>query len=158
MNRYLVVATEDELQLPWAQAMSDHQPIVTGVGGTNVIRALRDLPRDSEIFNVGYAGSLCYPVGSTQWVTYCRLWHPNVEFKEPSFKLSETGHVICLTAGDFVLDGSLLPIHTVVDMELAYIAAFGFAKLTAIKYISDNLNYKEYESSIESCKASQVFK
>ena len=39
--KYLVVATPDELQLPLAQAAAEtYTPIITGVGGTNVIQML----------------------------------------------------------------------------------------------------------------------
>lgn len=158
MNRYLVVATEDELRLPWAKTECNRIPIITGVGGTNVIRALRNLKRDSDILNVGYCGSYTYPIGTVTWPQQCRLWHPNVSFQEETFKLNSSSGVICLTAGDFVTDPEGLPPFSVVDMELAYILAFGFRVVSSVKYVSDNLNYKEYESSIESCKASKVFK
>lgn len=149
MRQFLVVATPGELDLPWADCMkSTHEIIVTGVGGANVIRALKDLPRDSEIFNVGYCGSAHYPIGSTVWIRDCRLWHPNVNYTEPTFSLKDYGNVICLTAGDFVLDGTELPAHSVVDMELAYIAAFGFAKVSSVKFVSDNFSLMQYENTL----------
>lgn len=148
MRKCLVVATPEELKLPWAQAYESYDTIVTGVGGTNVIRALKDLPRDTEIFNVGYCGSAHFPVGSVVWVRDCRLWHPVADFIEPTFSLKEHGNVLCLTAGDFVTEGEL-PAHSVVDMELAYILAFGFAKVQSVKYVSDNLNYKQYQESLD---------
>lgn len=85
MKNYLIVATKEELDLPFAAAaihVGYRQPIVTGVGATNVISSLRNLP------------SRC-----------------------------------------------------VVDMELAYIAAFGFQSLKAVKYVSDNLN--QYEQCLK---------
>ena len=51
------------------------------------------------------------------------------------------------TAGDFVTSGQL-PEHSVVDMELAYILALGFHNVQATKYVSDNLNYQQYEQTI----------
>lgn len=152
MKRYLIVSSEEELKLPFAYAAhcaGYREPIVTGVGATNVIRALKDLPRDSDVLNVGWCGSNRYPVGSTLWIKDCRLWHPNVEFQEETFTLLESAEATCLTSGDFVLEGADLPAKSVVDMELAYIAAFGFASLRAVKYVSDNLNLHQYESCLK---------
>lgn len=143
MRKYLVVATEDELALPLASCLDGFRVIVTGVGGTNVIRALKDIPRDAQIVNIGWAGSTYYPVGSVLRIGGTRLWHPTVDFKEETFVLGND-ETLCLTAGDFI-EGANLPDHSVVDMELAYIAAFGFSRLSSIKYISDNLNLKEYQ-------------
>lgn len=148
MKKYLVVATEDELKLPWAQANDHRMVIVCGVGGTNVIRALKDLPPDSDILNVGYCGALYYPVGSVVWIETSRLWHPSVDFEEPVFHLQSSSGATCFTAGDFVLNGEDLPAKSVVDMELAYIAAFGFQSLRAVKYVSDNLNLQQYEKTL----------
>ena len=149
MRKYLVVATKDELNLPWARSFSELETIVTGVGGTNVIRALKGLPQDSQIYNVGYCGSQMYPVGTVLWVNHCRLWHPNVTFQERTFELAESSSgITCYTAGDFILNGEELPPDSVVDMELAYIAAFNFARVASVKYVSDNLNLKQYEITI----------
>lgn len=151
MNRYLIVATEAELQLLQSRTALDagYKPIVTGVGGTNVIRALKGLPRKSKLWNVGYCGSNRYPVGHVLMIGSTRLWHPNVDFKEEVFNLTDVSDTICLTAGDFVLNGEDLPVKSVVDMELAYIAAFGFQSLRAVKYVSDNLNLKQYNQTIK---------
>ena len=143
MRKYLVVATEDELALPLASCLDGFRVIVTGVGGTNVIRALKDIPRDAQIVNIGWAGSTYYSVGSVLRIGRTSLWHPTVDFAEETFVLGND-ETLCLTAGDFI-EGADLPDHSVVDMELAYIAAFGFSRLSSIKYISDNLNLKEYE-------------
>ena len=147
--KYLVTATERELDLPFARALREggRVPIVTGIGGTNVILALRALPRDADIINVGFCGSSVFDKGSSLWVHDCRLWHPHVDFEERTFKLQESGLVTCLTAGDFVTDAYKLPANAVVDMELAYIAALGFASLQSVKYVSDNLNLKEYNQT-----------
>lgn len=145
MNRYLVVAESKELELPLARIAveSGRTPIVTGVGGTNVIKALRDIPRDSDILNVGYCGSDRFPIGAVLWIGETRLWHPNVEYDEETFRIG-TENTICLTAGDFVTEGDSLPACSCVDMELAYIASFGFETLRAVKYVSDNLDIKRY--------------
>lgn len=151
-TRYLIVATEEELLLPYAAAavQGDYrQPIVTGVGATNVICALRNLPRHADILNVGYCGTNRFPVGSVLWVKDSSLYHPNVDFQERTFHLMQETGVLCLTAGDFVTNGDDLPANCVVDMELAYIAAFGFQSLKAVKYVSDNLNLKQYEETMK---------
>lgn len=149
--KYITVATERELDLPFARTLIEggRKPIITGVGGTNVILALRDLPRDADIINVGFCGSAVFGKGSSLWVRDCRLWHPNVDFQEQTFRLMGSGLVTCLTAGDFITDGSKLPANCVVDMELAYIAAMGFT-LQSVKYVSDNLNLRQYEQTVKS--------
>ena len=148
MKQFLIVATAEELELPYAKVVKSSPAcitIVTGVGATNVIRALKGLPTDAEVINVGYCGSASYPVGQYVFVSECRLYHPNVEFHERTYRINESGNVLCLTAGDFVTSPEHVPDGAVVDMELAYIAAFGFRKLTAIKYVSDKLDLKQYE-------------
>lgn len=151
MHRFIIVAKEKELELPFAQAAlagGYRTPIITGVGATNVIQALMDLPKDSDILNVGYCGSNRFPVGAVVWIADSRLWHPNVEFDEPTFHLMDGAEALCLTAGDFVISGDELPTKGVVDMELAFIAAFGFHSLKAVKYVSDNLNRQQYEKTL----------
>ena len=143
----LVVATSDELNIPQAkEAARDRVVIVTGVGGTNTIRALRDLPKDADILNIGYCGSWHHAIGTSLRIGMCRTFHKNCTFVEPTFHL-DGGCVLCLTAGDFVKD-SEIPKDAVVDMELAYIAALGFTNLSSIKVVSDNLNYEQYEATI----------
>lgn len=138
---YRVAATKEELLLPYARYCG-YEEIITGVGGVNVIRALKDLPRNARIINVGYAGSQWYTKGTEVQICKCRLYHPNCTYREPTFRLYP-GDDICLTAGDFVTSG-ILPERSVVDMELAYILALGFREVKAVKYVSDNLNYEEY--------------
>lgn len=144
---YVVVAMEDELQLEMSRIFLNlrAKPIVTGVGGTNVIRALKDLPKDALIHNIGYAGSDYYPIGAVRQIGYSRLFHPNVEFDERTFRLAGPAEDLCLTAGDFVLGPEGLPEKAIVDMELAYICALGFETVIAFKYISDNLSLEQYE-------------
>lgn len=145
----MIVATPEELELDLAQLFTatGAEPIVTGVGGTNVIRVLRDLPRDAGIYNVGYAGSLYYPVGSVRQIGFSRLFHPNVEFKEQTFRLVGPAEDLCLTSGDFVISPEGLPEKAIVDMELAYICALGFEAVCSFKYISDNLRLEQYEQN-----------
>ena len=143
--KYLVVATQEELNLPAAQD-EERVPIVTGVGGANVIKALQGLHLAADILNVGYCGSRAFPVGHVCEIGECRTYHPNCDFEERTFKING-GDVLCLTSGDFVVGGEL-PHNSVVDMELAYIAAMGFKNLKSVKYVSDSLDYEQYTKEI----------
>ena len=62
--------------------------LFTGVGGINIIRNLQHIDRDTEIYNVGYAGSANFDLGTWVEVTESRLNHPNVTYPEPELKLS----------------------------------------------------------------------
>ena len=154
-QKYLIVATKRELKyfLKNFKEEARHRLIIkTGVGATNVIRALRRIPIDADILNFGFAGSIDYPVGKTVSVGWCRTLHPNVTFQEETFPVGDNQNdCLCVTSGDFALDGRTLPPHSIVDMELAYIAAFGFPCLRSIKLITDNLNYEQYVNSVKSC-------
>lgn len=151
--RYLIVATQKELELPAAKQAVElfgYTPIVTGVGGVNVIRRVRNLPREAYILNVGYCGSLFLPIGTEVQIGTVHSYHPGITFAEEATVISSVDLTPCYTAGDFVTNGdAALPIDCVIDMELAYIAAFGFAKLAAVKYVSDNLNLKQYEETMK---------
>lgn len=149
--RYLIVATAEELQLPAAQG-TGRVPIIMGVGGTNVIQSLMLIDRFADILNVGYAGSQYYDIGTEVKIEESRLWHPNCTFEEPTFHL-HGGDALCLTAGDFITSGNLPP-KSVIDMELAYIAAMGFRNLTSVKYVSDRLDYREYEEALNAATTS----
>lgn len=127
--------------------------IVTGVGAINVIHSLRDIPRDAEIINIGYAGSANYTIGSAVVVTEVRLNHPCVRYPEPELKLRPIPSVylkegaehiesVCYSNTDFVLQSDYT--DCVFDMELAYIAALGIAHIHALKIVSDNLSLHTY--------------
>ena len=148
MERYLIVATPAELALVSRDEIRSRHLIITGVGGTNVIQKVKNLPTNSDVLNVGYAGSSYFPVGSIVHVGSTKLFHPNVKFDEQTFLLGSES-ALCLTAGDFVINGKDLPEKSVVDMELAYIAAFGFKKLKAVKVISDACDLTQYKSKIQ---------
>ena len=77
------------------------ETIITGVGYANVYKALVDVPRDTPITNIGYAGSNNIPKGTTCYIGECRHYHPNVEFDEEIYRLS--GNYTCYTSDDFVL-------------------------------------------------------
>lgn len=140
--------------------------LVTGVGAVNVIRALRDLPRDTHILNIGYAGSADFEIGTLVEVSEVRLNHPNCKYDEPvqalapceaeSAEPAECGGVpslfpiadrraVCYTNSDFVLQSDYR--DCVFDMELAYIAAMGFERVSALKVVSDNLSLHTYHQT-----------
>lgn len=158
MNRFILLAEEGERELIdkarelFQEAFDewrDAQIIYTGVGAINVIRALRDLPREAEVLNIGYAGSANFDIGTWVEVTEVRLNHPNVTYPEPELKLQITNHkspkvkqAICYSNCDFVLASDYK--DCVFDMELAFIAAQGFKHLHSLKYVSDNLSLHAY--------------
>ena len=128
------------------------QVIITGVGAVNVIRALQDLPRESVVLNIGYAGSSNFEIGSAVMVEEVRLNHPNCSYPEPVMKLNilpkeyrrqvEGKTSICYSGADFVLASDYK--DCAFDMELAYIAAMGFKTCYALKIVSDNLSLHDY--------------
>ena len=135
--------------------------VVTGVGAINVMKTLQDVPRNSQIINVGYAGSANYEIGSAVCVMEARLNHPCVSYPEPKLLLntmpsewlkapSECLTSVCYSNTDFVLQSDSK--DGVFDMELAYIAAMGFENLVALKIVSDNLSlhaYREVAAGVE---------
>lgn len=144
----IVVATKKELEL--AKKRFKHKKIVaTGVGGLNVINTLRKIPKYTRIINFGYCGSNSLPIGTEHRVGKCKLYHPGVKYKEPTYKLD--GTVDCYTSDDFVTKTEIKK-PCVFDMELAYILALGFKRVESIKIVSDNLDYKEYKESIGETK------
>lgn len=141
----IVVATDDEFKLA-CERFKGHKIKRTGVGGTNVVAALRNENKSQEIINFGYAGSNIIPIGTEVKIKSCKLYHPNVEYKETTFELKD-GEVPCYTSNDFVLKTEIKE-PCVFDMELAYIMALGFKNVKSIKIVSDNLSLKEYEENI----------
>ncbi len=129
--------------------LPDAEVIFTGVGAINIIRSLQSLDRDAELYNIGYAGSANFDIGTWVEVSEVRLNHPNVTYPEPELKipnlqspLSNCRRAICYTNTDFVLASDYK--DCVFDMELAFIAALGFTRLHSLKYVSDNLSLHTY--------------
>ena len=136
--------------------LSDAQLIYTGVGAINIIRSLAGLDRDAEVYNIGYAGSANFEIGTWVEVTEVRLNHPNVTYPEPELHLSQITNQkskiknqkskiiksVCYTNTDFVLASDYK--DCVFDMELAFIASLGFKQLHSLKYVSDNLSLHTY--------------
>ena len=66
MRRIVAVATPQERKLIKRFLTDDDYEavVITGVGGTNVVRTLRSYPQDTHIINIGFAGSATIPKGS----------------------------------------------------------------------------------------------
>jgi len=154
MAKIIVMAEEGErcllekAQEQFGLDLSDAQLIYTGVGAINIIRSLANVDREAEVYNIGYAGSANFDLGTWVEVTEVRLNHPNVTYPEPELPLStfdsrlSTIKSVCYTNTDFVLASDYK--DCVFDMELAFIAALGFKHLHSLKYVSDNLSLHAY--------------
>ena len=156
MARYIVMAEAGEQVLldkareQLGLDLADATLVYTGVGAINIIRSLQHLDREAEIYNIGYAGSANFDLGSWVEVTEVRLNHPNVTYPEPelrptpipTLKGKEMKRAICYSNCDFVLASDYK--DCVFDMELAFIAALGFTNLHSLKYVSDNLSLHAY--------------
>ena len=168
MAKFIVMAEEGERPLidkareELGLDLGDTEILFTGVGAINIIRSLQHLDREAEVYNIGYAGSANFDLGSWVEVTEVRLNHPNVTYPEPELKLSalrDSGisiarypekRAVCYSNCDFVLASDYT--DCVFDMELAFIAALGFKHLHSLKYVSDNLSlhaYHEHTRGVE---------
>lgn len=115
--------------------------LITGVGALNVMNALRDVPRDTRIINIGYAGSKNLPADKFYEVSYVTLHHPNVDYPEPVYYEEISGQytaVPCYSGCDFVPESDKN--SCLFDMELAFINALGFDKVSSFKYVIDNID------------------
>ncbi len=155
MTKYIFMAEEgehvllDQVREQLGLDLSDATLVYTGVGAINIIRSLQDLDREAEVYNIGYAGSANFDLGSWVEVTEVRLNHPNVTYPEPELKLEPIGlsnqqvkQAVCYSNCDFVLASDYK--DCVFDMELAFIAALGFKHLHSLKHVSDNLSLHTY--------------
>ena len=155
-KKYIVMAEEgervllDKLKEELGLELSDATLLYTGVGAINIIRTLQNIDRDAEIYNIGYAGSANFDIGTWVEVTEVRLNHPNVTYPEPELKnlspvlAPQKGvkRAICYTNTDFVLASDYK--DCIFDMELAFIAALGFQNLHSLKFVSDDLSLHAY--------------
>jgi hypothetical protein len=149
-ERPLIDKAREELGLD----LGDTEILFTGVGAINIIRSLQHLDREAEVYNIGYAGSANFDLGTWVEVSEVRLNHPNVTYPEPRLTLideslgaelplvHDTIRAICYTNTDFVLASDYK--DCVFDMELAFIAALGFKRLHSLKCVSDNLSLHAY--------------
>jgi hypothetical protein len=141
----IVVATDEEYKLA-KKRFKGHKIVKTGVGGINILNALKEANKGQKIVNFGYVGSNVIPIGTEVRVGESKLYHPNVEYEEPTYKLD--GDITCYTSNDFVLNTDIKE-PVVFDMELAYILALGFKNVESIKIVSDNLSLSQYEEEIK---------
>ncbi len=160
MKKLLLLAEEGERKLieeaaarlgePFRQWIADYEVCITGVGALNVLAALRTVPTDTEILNIGYAGSANFDLGTLVSVTEVRLNHPCVSYKEPTLPLQSLPFThslqqsVCYSNTDFVLQSDYR--DCVFDMELAYICALGFRTVRSLKVVSDNLSLHTYHT------------
>lgn len=146
----VVIAQPEEIKLVKELGLQEYPIIITGVGGVNVINALKHIPKDEYIFNVGYAGSNNIEIGTKVAITSAETLHEKANFMEKSLGcyVEAIGNKLapCYTSTDFVTHTDIKE-DCVFDMELAYICAM-FDKVYSIKFVSDNLNKKEYDDHL----------
>ena len=121
------------------------------------IQALKHLPKDTEIMNIGYCGSEVFEIGKKLEIIAVKTHHEVADFDEHFMKLNQICKGIddmafCYTSTDFVTkvkkqekDGFWS--DCVYDMELAFIRAM-FDNVRSIKVVSDNLNKKDYDDYV----------
>ena len=149
----IVIAEKEELKLVEELGYGDEPILITGVGGMNVIEALKGISRDTEILNIGYCGSNHYEVGTRLQIIAVGTNHEKAQFTERikplNVKLAEKydDTAYCYTATDFVSETNKTE-HCVFDMELAYIRAL-FDNVRSIKVVSDNLNKNQYKENLK---------
>lgn len=139
----IVVAMPKEIDLV---GVKDEPILITGFGALNVIQALKDVPRDTPIYNVGYAGSNTIKKGTRCRIGKVRMFHPVAGDDGVEYDLD--GDVPCYTSGDFVEQTEIME-PCIFDMELAFILALGFKDVVSVKIVSDNLCLEEYEKCLE---------
>ena len=144
----IVIAEKEELKLVEELGYSNYPVLITGVGGMNVIDALKDLPKDTEILNIGYVGSNHWKAGTIVEVVKVATNHEIAHFYEPfkflQYKNEYDDTAYCYTSTDFVENTNKTE-HCVFDMELAFIRTM-FNNVRSIKVVSDNLNKEEYNN------------
>lgn len=145
----VVIASENERKLVKELGYEKNPIIVTGIGGMNVIRALKKISKDEEIVNIGYAGSNHLPIGEKVVVGVSVLLHEIFQYEEENCKTTDypQSKMICYTSTDFVTKTNIKE-PCVFDMELAFICAM-FDKVKAIKVVSDNLDLNIYEECVK---------
>ena len=144
----VVIASDNERNLVDELGYEKFPVIVTGIGGINVIRALKNISKDEEIVNIGYAGSNSLPIGEKVVVGISTLLHELFNYDEEPIKTADypISKTVCYTSTDFVTKTDI-KVPCVFDMELAYICAM-FKNVKSIKVVSDNLNLHAYEDCV----------
>lgn len=145
----IVIAEKEELKLVKELGLQDEPIIITGVGGINVINALKNIPKNEHIVNVGYAGSNNLNIGTRVAVSVVKTLHEKANFTEQSkccYVQTKNYDVVahCYTSTDFVTKTKIKD-DCVFDMELAFICSL-FDNVWSIKVVSDNLSHKQYKN------------
>lgn len=121
-----VVATEGERA---RFVPAGEESIVTGVGYANVFGALKSVPRDRQIINIGYAGSNKIPVGKLCNIAVVENYHPNTSYESDKIYILEDDGVIngyvCYTSNDFV-SKQASKIHVYSTWSYTQFAQWGF--------------------------------
>lgn len=139
----IVIAEEKELELVKEAHYFDPPILITGPGIANVMKALKDIPRDTYIINIGYAGGHKLEVGKWYDVSQSNFYHEVADIHEIGTYLQDKGEV-CFTSTDFVTKTNK-SYPCLFDMELAAICNMGFKKVRSMKKVSDSLNYEEFK-------------
>lgn len=147
----IVIAEKEELKLVEELGLQDEPIIITGVGAINVLNALKNIPKDENIINVGYAGSNNLNIGTRVAVSVVKTLHEKANFTEQSkccYVQTKNYDVVapCYTSTDFVTKAEIKE-DCVFDMELAFICSL-FDNVWALKVVSDNLNKEEYNEKV----------
>ncbi len=149
-ERKLIDEVSERLGEAFQRWIANYEVHITGVGALNVLHALRSVPTDTDILNIGYAGSANFDLGMLVSVLEVRLNHPCVSYPEPVQLLqplpfdAAVQQAVCYTNTDFVLQSDYR--DCVFDMELAYICALGFRSVRSLKVVSDNLSLHTYHT------------
>lgn len=149
----VVIAEKEELKLVEELGYGNEPILITGVGGVNVIEALKDIPRDTEILNIGHCGSNYWEVGTRLQIIAVETNHEKAQFTERvkalQVKLAEKYDEVayCYTSTDFVTQTNKTD-PCVFDMELAFIRAM-FNNVRSIKVVSDKLSLEQYKNKIK---------
>lgn len=146
----IVIAQPEEIQLVKDLGFENNPILITGIGGINVINALKDLPKDTEILNIGFVGSQYYQKGTIVEIVRVRTNHEKAKFfEQPEYLIVHNKYddvCSCYTSSDFVTKTEFEE-PCVFDMELAYIKSM-FPRVRSIKVVSDNLNKQEYDKTV----------
>lgn len=149
----IVIAEKEELKLVEKLGYKNQPVIITGVGGLNVINALKNVSKETEIINIGYAGSNKLKVGTVVGISKSATNHEKANFNEvekylPISTCDKVNEVApCYTSTDFV-EKTNKEKACVFDMELAFICAM-FDKVRSIKVVSDTLSFEEYKNQVK---------
>lgn len=146
MERLYVFATQEEYDNLRQYMPTNERVMIIGEGYGNVIKSLKDIDKNTLIFNIGYCGSNSIPIGTEVKVRKCYCYHPNfdssIKYTDEVYSCDPLGDYDCYTAGDFVTETNIKT-PCIFDMELYAIFSLGF-RVVATKIVSDNLSLHDY--------------